>query len=60
MRRKHTERSGTVSWHEDWCPIFEGSTCHCNDDDRRRRRPRPNLPLGGGEQPVREIENALR
>ena len=51
-------------WHEDWCAIFRGKSCDCDDDGgyrepRRRRLP----PLGGGGAPLknqeRELEDAL-
>jgi hypothetical protein len=31
MRRK----SPWGRWHEDWCAVFRGKSCDCDDDDHR-------------------------
>jgi len=60
MRRQHREPNSTVTWHEPWCPVFQGECCACQDDDRKRRRQGRNPPLSGGEQPVdRQLEEVL-
>jgi hypothetical protein len=45
--------------HLDWCAVFRGGRCDCEDDDHRppprRRRP---LPSGGAAERDKELENA--
>jgi hypothetical protein len=46
-------------WHEDWCAIFRGKSCDC-DDDGGHREPRRRLPpLGGGGVPPKKREREL-
>jgi hypothetical protein len=48
-------------WHEDWCAIFRGKSCDC-DDGGGHREPRRRLPpLSGGGAPLKnqnELEDA--
>jgi hypothetical protein len=44
--------------HEDWCAIYRGKPCDCDDDGDRRPRRRP-APLSGGAAPAPKREKQL-
>jgi hypothetical protein len=44
--------------HQDWCAIFRGKSCDCDDDDHRPRG-RRRSPLSGGGVPPKKLEREL-
>jgi hypothetical protein len=58
MEKKMRRRSPWGRWHEDWCAIFRGKSCDCDDNEDRRPRRRPS-PLSGGNVPPKKRELEL-